>query len=276
MIAWLVRWLSVTALLMSLGAAAQADDEGDVTRLIDLLGFRETVEIMREEGLNYGAEVGQEMLPEADTSAWQSTVARIYDADKMLALLAEDFRSELRNADLAPMLSYFGGAEGREIMRLELEARRSFLTDEAEAAAIEEYDALRDKDAEVIRQVEQIISDSDLVEFNVMGALNASLMFYRGLSDGGAYDVSEEDILSDVWAQEDETRRSSHEWLGAFLTLAYGSLDGDTLDRYAAFYRTPEGRELNRAIFATFDRMYEELSYLLGLAVADHMQSEPL
>ena len=276
MIAQLIRRAGLLVLLVIASPPARADQDGDTDRLIELLQFSETVEIMREEGLKYGADVGQEMLPDADTPTWQSTVARIYDADKMLALISEDFRIELREADLGPMLTYFSGEEGREIMQLEIDARRAFLDADTEAAAIEHYNRLRGEDAAVVAQIEQVISDSDLVEFNVMGALNSSLMFYRGLSDGGAYDASEAEMLTDVWAQEDETRRSSREWLGAFLTLAYQPLESEKLDRYAEFYRTPEGRELNRAIFATFDRMYEELSYLLGLAVADHMTSEPL
>ena len=73
-----------------------------------------------------------------------------------------------------------------------------------------------------------MIDDSDLIEFNVMGTLNSSLMFYRGLSDGGAYEATEDEIFADVWSQEEATRDSSAEWLGAFLMVAYEPLDPRT------------------------------------------------
>ena len=253
-----------------------ADQESDVNRLIELLAFSETIDIMRDEGLRHGAQLADDMLPGADAENWQATVSRIYDAQKMLRLISQDFRAELSGRDLGPMLAFFEGDDGREIVALELAARRAFLDPETEAGAVAQFEKLKGDDAAIIEDVETIMTDSDLVEFNVMGTLNSSLMFYRGLSEGGAYEVSESEILADVWSQEEETRRSSREWLAAFLTMAYEPLAPEKLDAYSAFYRTPAGRELNRAIFAAFDQMYEELSYLMGLAVAEHMTSEPL
>ena len=82
--------------------------------------------------------------------------------------------------------------------------------------------------------------------------------------------------MLDVWAQEDGVREDSAEWIGAYLLTAYQPLEPDQLDRYIALWRTEEGKELNRALFAVFDRMYEELSYLLGRAMAQHMRSQKL
>lgn len=252
------------------------DRDAEIDQLVDLLRFDETIAIMHEEGLRYGAEVAVDMLPEADMASWQSTVARIYDEEKMLSLITADFRQELQSAELSPMIAYFAGEDGQQVIELELAARQTFLDPEAQDAAIEKFQALKEQEDPLAEQVEVIMSDSDLIEFNVMGSLNASLMFYRGLRDGGVYDVTEEEMLSDVWAQEEDTRRESHEWLGGFLAMAYEPLEPAQLEDYAAFFRSPEGRELNRAIFASFDRMYEELSYLIGLAVADHMTTEPI
>ncbi|WP_299844472.1 DUF2059 domain-containing protein [uncultured Roseovarius sp.] len=270
------RLIGLVFLLVPIGSVALADRESDLDRLMDLLAFDETIAIMHEEGLRYGGQLAQDMLPDADAESWKSTVTRIYDEEKMLILISRDFRNELSDADLTPMLDYFSGADGREVVALELDARRAFLNPGIEAEAVDQFEAMKGENSALIDQVEALISDSDLVEFNVMGTLNASLMFYRGLSEGGVYDVPESEILADVWSQEEETRRSSREWLGAFLTKAYQPLEPEKLEVYASFYRTPAGRELNRAIFAAFDQMYEELSYLMGLAVAEHMSSEPL
>lgn len=267
----------ILAAVVAMSATVAPAQEGDaLDQLIDALEFDESIAIMHDEGLRYGGDVALQMMPQADMDSWSETVARIYDTDKMLALITQDFRAELDGADVAPMLDYFTSDAGQRVIRLELEARRAFLDPDIEAAATARFAEMQAEDAVLVSQVDQLIEESDLVEFNVMGTLNASLMFYRGLSDGGAYDMTEEDMLRDVWSQEEETRVASREWLGAFLALAYQPLDSDILDGYAAFYRTPEGRELNRAIFASFDKMYIELSYLMGRAVAEHLTSEPL
>ena len=71
-------------------------------------------------------------------------------------------------------------------------------------------------------------------------------------------------------------REDSAGWIGAYLLTAYQPLEPDELDAYIAFWQTDEGRELNRALFATFDRMYAEISYLMGQAVAQHLRSQEL
>ncbi len=255
---------------------AGADPDADVDRLIELLLFEDTVDIMRLEGLRYGKEVGRSLLPDADDDAWPVIVSDIYDSEKMLSVIRAEFRAELDVTKIAPMITYFESTSAQGIVVLENEARRAFLDPGIEAEAIEAFGALPQDNARLADQIAKIIDDSDLVEFNVMGTLNSSLMFYRGLREGGAYDLSEDEIFADVWSTEDATRQSSADWLGAFMTLAYQEVDPDHIDAYAAFYNTPEGRELNRAIFAAFDRMYEEISYLMGLSVARHMATVPL
>jgi len=115
-----------------------------------------------------------------------------------------------------------------------------------------------------------------LIERNVMGALNSNLVFYNGLVDGGALEMSQADIVADVWSQEESVRDEARDWLNAFLLMAYEPLDKAELQAYIAFYQTPEGKVLNRAMFDAFDAMYEEVSYILGRALARHMQSEKL
>lgn len=260
--------------LVATGAVAEPAD--DIDRLVTLLRFEETVEIMHLEGLRYGGELGRDMIPDADQESWNAEVARLYDTAKMFAVVNADFHEELSGADLAPVIDYFASPPGQEIIALELDARRVFLDADAEAAAIARFHDLDEENPELAAQIARVIDDSDLIEFNVMGTLNSSLMFYRGLRDGGAYDATEDEIFADVWSQEEGTRQSSEEWLGAFLMVAYEPLTPEQLAEYAEIYRTPAGREVNRAIFASFDRMYEEISYLIGRAIGDHMRSVPL
>ena len=83
-------------------------------------------------------------------------------------------------------------------------------------------------------------------------------------------------MLADVVTQESEIRDESAEWLGAYLYMAYQSLSQEQLETYAELYRSDQGQAVNAAIFQAYDQMYEELSYLLGRAVADQMRGQDL
>lgn len=265
---------TLVVVVTSLPAARAAGE--DMAALIDAMRIDDTVEIMRKEGLRYGSELGTEMLPGVNPQTWQDMVGRIYDTEKMAKVVAQGFETALEGREITELVAFYTSETGQEIVALELSAREAFLNEDTETAAMDAYEVARDADTPLFRQVETLIADSDLVDYNVMGALNSNLMFYRGLADGGAFEMSEEDMLADVWAQEGEIRDDSAGWLGAFLLLAYQPLDEDELEAYAEFYRSEQGQVLNAAIFEAYDQMYEELSYLLGRAVAQQMQSEEL
>lgn len=263
------------AAVMATQAMAQTA-AGDMRALIGALRVDDTVRVMRQEGLQYGDEIAQEMLPGVSAPGWRRVLSEIYDTDRMAQLVTDRFAAELEGTDIAPLVAFFTSERGREIISLELSAREAFLDDATEDAATEVWQEAQQARPRLLVQVEEIIGDSDLVEFNVMGALNANLMFYRGLADGGAIEMGEDEMLADVWSQEGDVRAQSESWLGAFLMMAYRPLDPADLDAYAALYRSEAGRALNSAIFSAYDQMYEELSYLLGQAIARQMQSEEL
>ncbi|WP_320179140.1 DUF2059 domain-containing protein [Roseovarius pacificus] len=263
--------------LLLLAGSAKADEtQAQFEALLNALQIEETVHVMHDEGVAYGKEVGADMLPDADAVSWQRVVNRIHDADKMRALVERGFADALAGEDLTPMLDFLQTPRGQNIVGLEIAARRAFLDSAVEEAARDRLEQRRDENAPVLEQISQLIRDSDLIERNVTGALNSNLMFYNGLVDGGALEMSQDDILSDVWSQEDTVREDARDWMNAFLLMAYEPLEPADLQAYVEFYRTPAGRVLNRAMFDAFNRMYEELSYILGRAVARHMQSEKL
>ena len=263
-------------LLLLAGSATADETQAQFEALLNALQIEETVHVMHDEGVAYGKEVGADMLPDADAVSWQRVVNRIHDADKMRALVERGFADALAGEDLTPMLDFLQTPRGQNIVGLEIAARRAFLDSAVEEAARDRLEQRRDENAPVLEQISQLIRDSDLIERNVTGALNSNLMFYNGLVDGGALEMSQDDILSDVWSQEDTVREDARDWMNAFLLMAYEPLEPEDLQAYVEFYRTPAGRVLNRAMFDAFNRMYEELSYILGRAVARHMQSEKL
>ncbi|SLN11004.1 hypothetical protein PEL8287_00213 [Roseovarius litorisediminis] len=263
-------------LAVMLAGPVMADQEKDLARLMEAMDFKETVSILQQEGLRYGTEVAIDMLPDADPDSWRLTVGRVYDTDRMYALLAEEFHDALRETDLTTLLDFYTSEGGQEVVTLELAARRAFLDRDIETAAQTRYEVMQGEGAPILDQIDRMIADSDLIEMNVVGALNSNLMFYRGLNDGGALDMAEDEMLSDVWAQEEDIRAESDRWLHGFLLMAYQPVESDLLEDYIALYRSPAGRDLNRALFQAFDRMYEQISYLLGQAVAQNMLSEKL
>lgn len=269
--------LTVCAGALGLWAGvAVAQDTPDMAALLDALRVEESVGIMRAEGLEYGASLADDMLPGVSAEAWAAQVSKIYDPARMAHKVSDGLAAALEPGYVAPALAFLTSDTGQEIVALELSAREAFLDPDTEEAALTVYEDAKTAQTPLYLQVQGLIDDSALIDFNVMGALNANLMFYRGLEEGGAIEMGEMEMLSDVWEQEDAVRAESETWLGSFLMMAYRPLAAAELDAYAAFYRTPEGRALNAAIFEAYDGMYEQVSYLLGLAVAQQMTSEEL
>ncbi|HEY9039774.1 MAG TPA: DUF2059 domain-containing protein [Roseovarius sp.] len=265
--------------------AAAQDRDAEFEALAEALRISDTVAIMREEGLLYADQVADAMLPEVDTAGWQQQVAQLYDASRMEQLVLQGLERALEGADLAPMLAFYTNDTGERAVALELEARRSFLDPEAEdSARAAAADAMARDDgpqADLLDWVRRMIEGSDLIERNVTASLNADMMFWRGVMDGGgpgpAGDAgSEADLADAVTADLEATRRDTEAWLTAFLMVAGDPLTPGQMDAYATFYETRDGRILNAALFEGFNAMYDQLAYLLGRTVGTWMTSAPL
>ncbi len=250
--------------------AAPADD------LIRALRVPDMLEIMRTEGLNYGADMAADMFATGQNPKWEKLVSDIYDTDKMETLVRQSFVSTLENTDTGPLVDYFTSEAGRYVVTLELSARRAMIDKTVEETARAAYHTAVEEGDPRLEQIDSFVEANDLIEANVAGALNASYQFYRGLVDGGALSLSEDDILRDVWTQEEETRADTREWLYGYLLMAYEPIADDALEVYFDLAATPEGQALNRALFAGFNRMYDEISYALGLAAAAQMRTQEL
>lgn len=269
-----VLLMLVAALLA--GAPASAQRAPAMDRLFAALRVTDTMAIMRREGIDYGAGLGREMMPDTDLRGWQMRIARLYDTARMQAVVEDGLTRELTEVDLTPLLAFFESPLGARIVGLELSAREAFIDPDIEAAAKARHAAMAADGAPIIGQIDTLIADSDLVGRNVSGALNSNLMLYRGLIDGGAWKMTEDEMLRDVWSQQEAVRRDGADWIGAYLLTAYRPLDADEIDRYIALWRTDAGRALNAALFAAFDHMYEEMSYLVGRSLAEHMRAQEL
>lgn len=276
----LARMVAALSVWLMLGVVATAESprkqESSRLVLIEALGIPELLEIMRTEGRQFGMEIGADFLPDGGGATWQAVVARLYDKESMHASVAQALEAQIAPRHIPPLMAFLTSETGRQIVHQEILGREAFLDPATEEAARESYRQAKEAQTERLALLADYVAVNDLVAFNVAGALTSNLRFYSGLVEGGAIEMSEEEMLADVWAQEDEIRADTEEWLLSYLLMAYAPLSDAQIDEYIALSRTPAGEALNRALFAGFDAMYADLSYALGLAVALQMRGEDL
>jgi hypothetical protein len=267
----------------SQGDAAQAQSVIDAPRiaaLTDTMRMGDIIEVMRQEGLDYGITLSAEMFPGKGGAQWDAMVSLIYNTDTMRKRFEAGLLTALQGAedDLGAIEAFFGSEQGQTILKLEIEARRALLDQEVEDAAKLSWEDLRAEGGARVEKLTRFAEVNDLIESNVMGALNSNLAFYRGLAESGAFpqDMTEDQMLSDVWSQEADVRAETTDWLFPFLALAYQPLSDDTLDAYVAFSESPAGQRMNAALFAAFDGVFTQISYDLGRAAAKQMLGEDI
>ncbi len=90
-----VRLWTVTICMVCMALPLQAERAPQIEALLEALKISETVEIMQQEGHSYGDDLANQLVPDADPEMWKQVIARIYDGDKMVALIADGFEAEL-------------------------------------------------------------------------------------------------------------------------------------------------------------------------------------
>lgn len=281
-----LRFLLVL-LMFALGpASARAQDpappvgvtEG-VSALTEVLMIGSVLGVMREEGIVYGTEMQNEMFPGQGGAGWQAVVEIIYDPATLQAAFDSAFAASLVGSEQVPAIAAFFGSDlGQRILTLEIEARRALLDEAAEEAAKLTYAEMAAEGAPLVTALKAFVETNDLVESNVIGSLNASLAFFRGLSEGGPFAeaMPEDDMLAEVWAQEPDVRAETLDWLYPYLALAYKPLSIEEFQAYLDFSATPAGQTANAALFAAFDAVFVKVSRDLGRAAATQMQGQEL
>lgn len=269
-----------TAVLIAVAVPVTAQEARPTDALLDALGLSETVAVMRKEGLSYGGELAEDMLPGGVGASWTQAVERIYDTDRMEETVRVSFARAWaeEGQELDDIATFFASDQGQEVVRLEISARDAMtepgVEETARAAFREQEDSGRDDTR--IAQITRFIEANDLINANVVGAMNSSYEFYAGLVDGGAFEMTEDEILRVVWDSEPDSRIETREWLFAYMMMAYRPLDEAALRDYVDLAASDAGQALNRALFAGFDEMYAEISYALGLSLARQMTAQEL
>jgi len=274
----MIRFIAASAMLIASHSLALAQSVAPIDTLYRALGLPEIIEIMREEGMVYGEDLRTDLFGGRGGAQWNAIVADIYDIDGMQETVRNRLDSELAAQNLAPMIDFFSTGVGRKIITLEVSARRALLEKSVEEASKDALAAMIAKKAPRLDLLTEFAEAGEMVDNNVVGAMNSNYAFYSGLAKGGAFpgEMNEEEILSDIWGQEEAIRSDTEEWLYSFLTLAYQPLSDEELQAYTAFFLTDAGAALNRAIFAAFDEMFVSVSLALGQGAALFMAGQEL
>ena len=260
-------------------AIAPADPaSAEMREMLTLIGMDRLLPIMRAEGVAYADALEAELFPGKGGADWAAMIEKIYAPERMETIITRRFSTEMADVDLAPLRAFFDTERGQRIVGLEISAREALLDDEVEAVSRDNLDILRGEDDPRLAVLGDFIEENDLVETNIAGALNSNLAFYQGLAAGGALTVemSQEDMLRDVWAQEPDIREETEGWVWSYLAMAYKPLKDEDITAYTALSRTAEGRALNAALFAAFDDLFTAISRDLGIGASQFMSREDI
>jgi hypothetical protein len=273
-----MRLIRLAAVLTLFALPLEAATPDEVDRIWAALRMPEVIAVMRDEGIDYGQSLDEDMLDGQGGARWQAVVDEIYDAGRIEADGKAAFTAAIGAGDLGEAIAFFEGPVGAKAVAAELEARRAMLDPEADRAARRLAEDLRGHEEPRYLQLERFAEVNDLIESNISGALNANLAFFQALGAAGALDPSmdESAILSEVWSGEPQVRDDTQSWVMGFLALSYQNLSDDELDAYVAFSATPAGQELNQAIITSFDGLFTGISGALGSGLAPFMIGQDL
>lgn len=271
----MIRALGLSLVLVLAAATVRAD--AALMRLHDLLAVEEYIAIIRAEGLADAEEVSRDMLGRPADAGFLEQLDRIHDPVRMRETVLQQL-DRLGDAEMQAAIAFFETETARTITELELAARRALADEELEQSARLAWSEAEaeESQSDLVARINAISEACDLVERNVAGALNSNLRFYQGLADGDGLDLSEDEILAEVWGQEEDVRNDTVAWLGGFSLLAYQPLPPADLEAYLTFWKTPAGQALNAAIFEGFNQVYDDISYATGRVVALHMGTQDL
>ncbi len=272
----MLRRVSLSILLtMAISMPAKAASDAEINTLFEAMRISELMGILRQEGIEQSSDLSDSMFPDR-AAAWSLVVSGIYDIPSLNKAFRDAFGAELANDDVSELIDFYTSEQGVRIVEQELSARTTLIDPIAEEAAIIAFADMVTGDPDRVERIEAFVAANDLVELNVMGGLNSSLAFYNGLADGDAFEMTQEEILSTVWGQEEEIRANSYEWLTAYLGLAFHLLDDADVDAYVDMSESEAGADLNRALFAGYDTIFSSISYAIGTAAAQFAMGEDI
>lgn len=269
-----MRRFFLLPVLMMLAIPGWADAPMSV--LVDVLKLREAAQILHAEDITYAQELNDDFLDGKGGATWQVQVDAILDPGRVVETVRRALQAEMDKAATDSAVAFFASDLGTRIVDLENTARAAISDDEVEQAARARFAELEATNDPRLMMITGMVRDNDMIDRNVTSAMNANFQFLRGMVEGGAFKMTEEEMLADVAAQEEEIRADTESWLMGYLLMAYHPLNDEELAAYATFSRSDAGQAVNRGLFDGFGANYAEVSYALGRVIAMNMTAKEL
>ena len=268
------RSFTILPLLGLLAGPVFADARGIV--LMDVMRLQEAAQILRAEGLEHAQGLNEDMLAGQGGDGWQVQVNAIYDPARMVETVRSSIEAQFVDISMEDAISFYTGDLGSEIVSLENSARAAISDETIEAVARAQYEEIAGTDDPRLALIETLITEGGMIDRNVTSAMNSNYQFMRGLSEGGAMEMTQDEMLADVAAQQEEITEDTTGWLYGYMLMAYSPLTDAELQAYIDFSRTQAGQAINRGLFEGFGAAYAEISYGLGRALSLNMTAQEL
>ena len=248
------------------------------TQLMEALRLHDIIEVVAAEGIAAGPEIEEDMFPGRGGFGWKVELERIYDIPRVMGIMSDDIRANVSEADADVLISFLGSPLGKRIVEGEVAARAAMLDEDVDQAATDLAQKMRREGGRRVEQIAEFIAAYDLVTSNVVGGLNSNYAFYQGLAAGGALpdSMTEDQIVNEVWSQQDTITTETEDWLYAYLLASYAGLSDDEVQTYIAFARTDAAQAFNAVLFDSFGTVFTSISRALGRAVADRMLAQDI
>ncbi len=269
-----MRAFLIWPVIWALALPAFADAR--MTVLVDVLALNEVAQILRLEGMQSAQELNDDMLSGEGGPGWQHQVDAIYAPGRMVETVRRALEDQLEGEKLEQTVTFFASDLGTRIISLENSARAAISDPDVEKVARDHYETLEGTDDARLALIRSMVASGDMIDRNVTSAMNSNYQFLRGIADGGAVTMTQQEMLDSVTADAEEITKDTTSWLFGYLLLAYHPLSDDDLRDYLAYANTDSGQALNRGLFDGFGKAYEDISYALGRAVALNMTAEEL
>jgi hypothetical protein len=250
-------------------------------RLWQVLRLDEMMLVLQDEAQNQGDEMAEMLFEHGSDPGWRKRVAAIHDPARLSGLLHAALTGALKDepAEITQTaLDFLETPLGRQVVELELQARRAIIDQDTEDGAIAAFQHALDIEAPRLTTINRLIEDADLMEPTIAAALNEALAFSTGFGAEGGFTMpmTDAEMLEETWAQEPEIRAMIEEWLPAYLMLAYSPLSDEDLAQYATFATSEAGKGLSAAVNGAYEQVYTAISREMGAAAALHIAGRQL
>ncbi|WP_378943795.1 hypothetical protein [Paracoccus sp. R86501] len=252
-----------------------------VDHLWSVLKIEPQMQIFQQEAVSEAARLDADNMIAGTGRPWAATVGDIHDPMRLQTLFRQGLTRALDRADPALIeqgLRFYETGLGRRMVPLETSARHAMLSDEVTAQASAAFAQAEFQDDSRAEQILRLIDVADLVAPNVSSGLNASVAFSDGFEAVGGFDMplTQDQMLAETWAQQDQIEAETRDWLQSFLMMAYSPLRDDEVETYISFASSPAGRELARVMFAAYDTVFLQTSRDMGMAAGLRLQGQQL